>query len=60
MTDDATKLTQLLQPEQAKPSVEEYMAKLAADPRFKVVPPSGKTFIIPMPGGMPLEPERPE
>jgi hypothetical protein len=56
-----TKLTQLLQPEQSKPAEvrespeatkyrrEECMAKLAANPRFKIRTGTGTGFIIGMP-----------
>jgi hypothetical protein len=61
-----TKLTELLQPEQAKPPeapesteaekkrrIEELKARLAADPQFKIRSGTGEAFIIGLPGGIP-------
>jgi hypothetical protein len=41
---------------QTKRRVEEYMARLAANPQFKIVTGTGQSFIIGMPGGIPPKP----
>jgi hypothetical protein len=55
MTDDSAKLTKAIGAggQSREQRHAELMAKLAKNPSFRIVPPSGKTFIIPMPGGMP-------
>jgi hypothetical protein len=56
MTDD-TKAPEGPETDEArKRRIEEHMAKLAKNPRFKIMPPSGKSYTIGLGTGMPMPP----
>jgi hypothetical protein len=44
------------EPQDAKRRFEEFMARLAANSQFNIVPPSGQGFILPAPAGVPKPP----